>query len=205
MTRAPPLSSSPLAPQTREVAASLPRDVALLRERWPHVPWDRISFREGLPWWARRSRAWAMVVPDPLGARRLRVHVSPALMKQPAGRRLNVLVHEVVHVLQYQRHWQGLGWGYLRPFVVAYLAAYRHHGASRAHPLEHGAYAAEGRGLPEDAEFGFWKVVASAAPRGPLRWVVTPLWLAFVVTLVAAAQVVLALAEAGARASAILQ
>ena len=91
-----------------------------------------------------------MVLPCAWHPSRVHVHLGA---HDPTGTEgFEVLVHEAVHVRQYQE--MGPGLGGLRPFVVAYLAWVPWRGTGRRHPLERPAY--EGK---EGAPARFWRAV----------------------------------------------
>ena len=132
---------------------------AALRRALPGVRWEDVRVHAGPPPLLRWKRARAMVLPCAWHPRRVHVHLAT---DDPAALR-----HEAIHVLQYQQ--MGPGLGFLRPFVVAYLAWVPWRGTGRSHPMEVPAYADR----PE-ASTPFWRTLAG---EGSARWL-APLRLA---------------------------
>ncbi|HEX2022282.1 MAG TPA: hypothetical protein VHH36_06180 [Candidatus Thermoplasmatota archaeon] len=137
-----------------------PSALAALRREYPTVDWSRVRWRARLPWWARRSRARAMVVPAWASRFDVVVHVREGVEPD-----LPLLRHEAFHVLQYQEG--GPGWVPMRPFVVAYLLGALRWGFGPAHVLEAPAYAAARAGGAATSGFRLRRALRAVFTR---RW-----------------------------------
>lgn len=136
-----------------------PASVAEVKRRLPDVDWSLVEFHEGIPAALRWKGARAMVLPCAWHPRRVHVHVDAEAGREGPAL-ADLLLHEGIHVRQYQR--LGAGVGYLRPFVVAYLGWAPFRGTGRRHPMEAPAYARAEGPTP-----GFWRLVAG---EGRARW-----------------------------------
>lgn len=125
---------------------------ALLQGIYPTIDWQKVRFYKGLPWFMRGSYINAIVLPATW--RRRHIHIYFAIYQPNTLAGLSTIIHEGFHVLQYQD--LGTGIGFLRRFMVCYLADYfqlffkninkkgyriANNIAYQQHPMEISAYA----------------------------------------------------------------
>lgn len=125
---------------------------ALLKAIFPKLDWQKVTFREGLPWFAQRSFAVGMALPAALSRQGTAIHFAGYHTEHPFSQTV-LLVHEAFHIQQYhdlRNRW--IDFGYFRRFMRYYIGWYlaglwqhRRTGDSnqkayRLHPIEVPAY-----------------------------------------------------------------
>lgn len=93
---------------------------ALLRNIYPTIDWEKVRFYKGLPWFMANGYVSAVVLPATWNRQHIHAYFSVYQPDTLAG--LSTIVHEGFHVLQYQD--LGKGIGFMRRFMVCYLADY---------------------------------------------------------------------------------
>lgn len=97
----------------------------LLTKMYPTADWQQVNIYEGLPWFMQGSFAIAAVLPAAFRRKRLHIYCKQYLPNHPEL--LYTLVHEGMHVLQYQELQQkayGLEFGFCRLFMYHYIGWY---------------------------------------------------------------------------------
>jgi hypothetical protein len=124
----------------------LPSTIRLLRELYPSVNWDRVDFYEGLPWYTAFVAPYvtAQALPQFFSFSRYRIYLTK--YDESRAQCLADIVHEGMHVMQAMRYMNGYGFGFLRGFIIYYLAFYFKYGY-RNNPFEIPAYDQEYRFL----------------------------------------------------------
>jgi hypothetical protein len=154
---------------------------------YPALDFQQVHFHRGVPGFLR-GRTEGIVLPgswSPVGSH---VYIRRDLWHLETRAGISLLAHEAFHALQMQE--AGPGLGFLRPFLVLYLAcAAGNRFVYRGHPLEEPAYSVAGRrrsrlerclrdGVdPEPVAASglrFWQLLVSSVPggrraRGPVR------------------------------------
>jgi hypothetical protein len=116
---------------------------AVLAALYPTVRWERVGFHLGLPRWARPFTRVAITLPHPLATHRIGIHVAEPHWAPCTAAGMALLVHEAMHVLQYQERRGGVGLGMVRIFSLQYLAVATLQGGGRRNLYEEPAYAQE--------------------------------------------------------------
>jgi len=129
---------------------------ALLHRIYPTIDWQKVRFYEGLPWFIAGSNVGAIVLPGTWRSQSIHVYFSYYQPHTLAG--LSTIIHEGFHILQC--HDMGRGVGFMRRFMVCYLADYfqlffkyvfekgrniANHAAYKEHPMEIPAFAQDRR------------------------------------------------------------
>jgi hypothetical protein len=124
----------------------LPSTLRLLREIYPSVNWDRVDFYEGLPWYTAFVAPYvtAQALPQFFSFGRFRIYLTK--YDESRAQCLADIVHEGMHVMQAMKYMKGYGFGFLRGFIIYYLALYFKYGY-RNNPFEIPAYDQEYRFL----------------------------------------------------------
>ena len=120
----------------------IPDCLRQLYERlYPDVDWDSVSFHLGKPWFAKFGSIRGITLPDYYGVHEIKIYFSTdAGVYDPcscAGQRTPV--HEGYHVQQYRELADGAGLGFVRGFMIAYLAGSWRGGGS-SHSMEAAAH-----------------------------------------------------------------
>jgi hypothetical protein len=119
----------------------------LLAALYPTVQWEHVGFHRGLPRLVRPFTRVAITLPHPLALRRVGIYVAEAHWDPCSVTGMALLVHEAMHVLQFQSRLGGAGLGVLRLFSLQYLAVATLQGGARENLFEAPAYAQEERFL----------------------------------------------------------
>jgi hypothetical protein len=168
--------------------AELPEPVARrLAALYPALALRRVIFHRGLPWFTQRG-VGGITLPGLLSPVACRIYIRPQLWNPETGDGFSLLAHEAFHALQMQE--AGPGLGFVRPFIILYLACAARNGFRYAdHPMEVDAYAVAGRWgslVEQTMAIGatpppvtasclrFWRRLAASTPGGAL---ISPLWL----------------------------
>jgi len=169
-------------------AVALPEEAERrLAALYPSLVLRRVSFHRGLPWFTQRG-VGGITLPGLLSPVACRIYIRPQLWQPGTDDGFSLLAHEAFHALQMQE--AGPGLGFVRPFVILYLACAAGNGfLYSGHPMETDAYAvagdwesrfeqavAAGAAPPPVTASGlrFWRKLAASTPGGAL---VAPLWL----------------------------
>lgn len=104
------------------------RDQLMLKDMFPLIEWEKLSFCKGIPFYMRLSKAIATALPDAFSTDRITIYIRDYDQISPDNR-LAILVHELVHVHQYQALTRNkslffLEFGFFRRFLIQYLAFY---------------------------------------------------------------------------------
>ncbi|MBX7240229.1 MAG: hypothetical protein K1X92_00675 [Bacteroidia bacterium] len=123
-----------------------------LNRMYPAVPWQKVRFYEGMPWFAPKW-ASAIVLPHPWHFNTMCVYYKQFDFLSPTG--LSTIAHEGMHILQAFELQKAKGLGYYRGFLIYYniLSLIRmfqllgkvslkklNKSAYRSHPMEIPAY-----------------------------------------------------------------
>lgn len=127
MNRSPKISTHILRIATTMYRWVFPKEIkpnteiyALLQGIYPTIDWQKVRFYEGLPWFMNGNFANAIVLPATWHTHKIHAYFANYQPSTPSG--LSTIIHEGFHVLQYQD--LGKGFGFLRGFMVCYLAEY---------------------------------------------------------------------------------
>ncbi len=101
-------------PKPRKLPESL---CTLLREMYPNIPWKKVQFYEGMPWFAPRW-ASAIVLPHHWYYRTMCVFFKKFEFHTPSG--ISTLVHEAMHVQQAYELQHKISWGFNQGFIIYY-------------------------------------------------------------------------------------
>lgn len=115
----------------------------VLAALYPTVRWERVGFFRGVPRLAQPFTRVAITLPHPLGTHAIGIHVAEPHWAPCTAKGMGLLVHEAMHVLQYQERLGGIGVGMLRIFSLQYLAVAAVRGGGRKNLFEEPAYAQE--------------------------------------------------------------
>ena len=106
-----------------------PKQLGLLRQMYPGLPWDYICVYQGMPWYMRRSFAIATALPSSYSGGYIHVYLREYSTDEEADFDLTcTLVHEFFHVQQYYDLGSmgrgGRYFGFFRPFLWHYFSWY---------------------------------------------------------------------------------
>lgn len=107
---------------------------------YPDIDWDTVSFYSGKPWWASANAIRGITLPDRYGIHEIKVYFRPDVYDPCTCAGLRTPVHEAYHVQQYREMLDGYGIGFVRAFMIAYLAGSWRGGGS-GHSMEADAHA----------------------------------------------------------------
>jgi hypothetical protein len=115
----------------------------VLRTVYPTLDLGTLRFHIGIPHVFNLFAIQGITLPGRVSPRRARIYIEPRFWNPGSVDGLGLLLHEAFHALQLQE--AGPGPGFLRPFLVLYLACaasnrFRYAG----HPLEDDAYLVAG-------------------------------------------------------------
>jgi hypothetical protein len=119
----------------------------MLYDLYPDVDWKkRVKFYIGLPWYTPLAAPFvnAQALPDFYSFSKYRIYLKK--YDETIPQCLADIAHEAFHVLQGMQHLNGYGIGFLRPWMVQYIAVYMKYGY-RQNPFEIPAYNQEYRFL----------------------------------------------------------
>jgi hypothetical protein len=124
----------------------LPATMEVLSNLYPEMDWQRVSFYEGLPWFTPIVAPFvnAQALPDFYSCSRFRIYLRK--FDETRAQCVADIAHEAFHILQAMQHARGYGAGFLRIWLIYYLAVYMKHGY-RQNPFEVPAYDQEYRFL----------------------------------------------------------
>jgi hypothetical protein len=124
----------------------LPGTRKVLEALYPNLPWHRVDFYEGLPWFTRFIAPYvtAQALPSFYSAGRFRIYLKK--FDESRAQCLADIVHEAFHILQAVQFNKGYGLGFFRGFMVHYNALFLKYGY-RQNPFEVPAYDQEYRFL----------------------------------------------------------
>ncbi|MDF2435884.1 MAG: hypothetical protein K0Q95_260 [Bacteroidota bacterium] len=116
--------------------------VQLLKDLYPGVDWSRVDFYEGLPYFTPLVAPYvtAQALPDFYSLGRYRIYLKK--FDETRAQCIADIVHEGMHVMQAMQYMKGYGFGFLRGFLVRYIALFFKHGY-RNNPFEIPAYEQE--------------------------------------------------------------
>jgi hypothetical protein len=122
------------------------KTVQLLEFIYPSIPWNRIEFYEGLPWFTYFFAPYvtAQALPHFYSFGKFKIYLIK--FDEERAQCLADIVHEGFHVLQAVNRWNGYGVGFFRGFTLEYTSFFLKHGY-RQNPLEIPAYDQEYRFL----------------------------------------------------------
>jgi hypothetical protein len=123
----------------------LPGTIELLKGLYPTVDWSRVDFYEGLPWFTPVVAPYvtAQALPNFYSFSRFRIYLKK--FDETRAQCLADIVHEGMHIMQAMQYMKGYGIGFLRGFLIRYIAFFGKYGY-RNNPYEIPAY---------DQEFNF--------------------------------------------------
>lgn len=115
----------------------------VLQAVYPTLDLKELRFHLGIPHVFNMFAIQGITLPGKLRPRRMRIYIEPQFWDPGSVDGLGLLLHESYHALQIQD--AGFGLGFLRPFMVLYLACaagnrFRYAG----HPMEDDAYQVAG-------------------------------------------------------------
>lgn len=115
----------------------------VLRTVYPTLDLKWLRFHLGIPHVFNMFAIQGITMPGRLRPRRARIYIEPRYWDPGSLDGLGLLLHESYHALQIQE--AGPGLGFLRPFMILYLACAAGNGFRYAgHPLEDDAYEVAG-------------------------------------------------------------
>ena len=115
----------------------------VLQAVYPTLDLKGLRFHLGIPHVFNAFAIEGITMPGKLRPRRARIYIEPRYWDPASLDGLGLLLHESYHALQIQE--AGPGLGFLRPFMILYLACAAGNGFRYAgHPLEDDAYEVAG-------------------------------------------------------------
>lgn len=115
----------------------------VLQAVYPTLDLKGLRFHLGIPHVFNVFAIEGITLPGRLRPRRTRIYIEPRFWDPGSTKGLGLLLHESYHALQIQE--AGPGLGFLRPFIVLYLACAAGNGFRYAeHPMEDDAYRVAG-------------------------------------------------------------
>lgn len=104
------------------------RDQLMLKDMFPLIEWEKLSFCKGIPFYMRLSKAIATALPNAFSKDKIIIYIKDYDLINPDNR-LAIIVHELVHVHQYQALTRSKSlffpeFGFFRSFLTHYLAWY---------------------------------------------------------------------------------
>lgn len=150
-----------------------PTTLVLLRSLYPTVNWKRVSFYEGLPWFTPAVAPYvtAQALPDFYSIGRYCIYLRK--WDESRVQCLADLMHEGFHVLQAMQFRKGYGLGFLRIWMVYYIACFFKSGYHH-NPFEIPAYDQEYRFLEYCARNGLHGIQPKADRSELLNVACTP-------------------------------
>jgi len=115
----------------------------LLEGIYPTIDWSTVVFHDGLPWAVNVVAPVAITLPGTYDPHTIHIYVEHGAWDPCSCSGLALVVHEGFHVLQYRDLLGGYGVGFLRSFIVAYLACSLSGGGDDDNEIEKPAYAHE--------------------------------------------------------------
>ena len=94
----------------------------VLANMYPKLSLHQIRFYEGLPWFVDKAFANAITLPGFYRFNKVHIHLSKYQPDTPSG--FSTIAHECFHALQYQEVHRDKGIGFMRIFLVHYLAEF---------------------------------------------------------------------------------
>ncbi len=103
------------------------KEQQLLKQMYPEIDWNYVKCCDGMPWFMRYTFAIGTALPDTFNSRHLTIYFKD-YSQMPTQQRTAVLVHEALHIQQYQElnsmAKKTSGWGFNRRFIRYYLSWY---------------------------------------------------------------------------------
>lgn len=107
-------------------------DYLNLQELFPMLGWEKIEFKEKLPWFVFRRFARALAIPHIFAPYTSTIYVASDVLPEKESTR--IIVHELAHIFQYQTV-GNKGFGLFRPGFILYVYLFLKHGYQN-HPME---------------------------------------------------------------------
>ena len=141
----------------------LPSTMAILKDLYPAVNWNRVDFYEGLPWFTPYIAPYvtAQALPQFYSFSRYRIYIKK--FDESRAQCLADIIHEGYHVMQAMNFWKGYGFGFFRGFIFYYSALYLKYGY-RSNPFEITAHDQEYRFLDYCEKHGMHGIVPKVVP-----------------------------------------
>lgn len=94
----------------------------MLQKLYPNLNLEKIYFYDGMPWFMMHGFAIGITLPGTYNLQGVNIYLND--YNPQAEKCMTTIVHEMFHVQQYYDLNKGYGIGFLRPFMVFYLADY---------------------------------------------------------------------------------
>lgn len=114
--------------------------LSLYEALYPDIDWGNVKFYDGKPFFAKSSAIKGITLPNFYGVHAIKVYFLAGEYDPCTCDGLETPVHEAYHVQQYEEMLHAYGLGFLRAFMIAYLAG-SWRGGSSGHSMEGAAHA----------------------------------------------------------------
>jgi hypothetical protein len=140
-----------------------PTTMKLLRDIYPCVDWSRVHFYAGLPWFTPPVAPYvtAQALPRFYSFGGFAIYLKH--LDESRAQCLADIVHEAFHIMQAMSFRRGYGLGFVRGWMIYYLAEFMRHGY-RKNPFEIPAYNQEFRFLSYCSRLGIRGMVPRVEP-----------------------------------------
>jgi hypothetical protein len=140
-----------------------PSTIKLLQDIYPNVDWRRVRFYEGLPWFTPPVAPYvtAQALPHFYSFGGFCIYLKR--FDETRAQCLADIIHEAYHVMQAMKFGRGYGIGFLRGWMIYYLAEFVKHGY-RKNAFEVPAYNQEFRFLSYCLRLGIRGMISQVKP-----------------------------------------